>query len=76
MTRAPTLTFFGAVGTVTGSKYLLEANGRRTPIDYGAFQGKEALRRRNWRSLPAYAEGVRSSSEMDDTALGVQENTS
>ena len=46
------LTFLGAVGTVTGSKYLLEADGRRVLIDCGLFQGFKQLRLRNWTPLP------------------------
>jgi metallo-beta-lactamase family protein len=48
----PTLTFLGAAGTVTGSKYLLEAAGERLMIDCGLFQGEKELRLRNWNSLP------------------------
>jgi metallo-beta-lactamase family protein len=42
------LTFLGAAGTVTGSRYLLSANGRRVLIDCGLFQGYKQLRLRNW----------------------------
>ena len=48
----PTLTFLGATGTVTGSKYLLEAGGERLLIDCGLFQGLKELRQRNWNPLP------------------------
>ncbi|HLY59962.1 MAG TPA: MBL fold metallo-hydrolase [Terriglobia bacterium] len=48
----PTLTFLGAAGTVTGSKYLLEAAGERLMIDCGLFQGEKELRLRNWNPLP------------------------
>ncbi len=48
----PTLTFLGATGTVTGSKYLLEAGGERLMIDCGLFQGDKELRLRNWNPLP------------------------
>jgi len=48
----PTLTFLGATGCVTGSKYLVEANGERLMIDCGLFQGGKELRLRNWESLP------------------------
>ncbi len=41
-----TLTFLGATGTVTGSKYLLEAGGERLMIDCGLFQGERELRER------------------------------
>jgi metallo-beta-lactamase family protein len=47
-----TLTFLGATGTVTGSKYLLEAGGERLMIDCGLFQGDKELRLRNWNPLP------------------------
>ena len=47
-----TLTFLGATGTVTGSKYLLEAGGERLLIDCGLFQGEKELRLRNWNPLP------------------------
>lgn len=53
MTRpATTLTFLGATGTVTGSKYLLETNGARVMVDCGLFQGKKPLRQRNRQPLP------------------------
>jgi metallo-beta-lactamase family protein len=42
------ITFYGGVGTVTGSKYLLENNGRRILVDCGLFQGLKELRERNW----------------------------
>ena len=47
-----TLTFLGATGTVTGSKYLLEAGNERLMIDCGLFQGDKELRLRNWNPLP------------------------
>ena len=46
------LTFLGAAGTVTGSKHLLEADGRRILVDCGLFQGLKELRLRNWEPLP------------------------
>ena len=46
------LSFYGAVGTVTGSKYLLEINRRKFLIDCGLFQGFKQLRLRNWATLP------------------------
>lgn len=42
-----TITFLGAVGTVTGSKYLLELEGSRILVDCGLFQGFKQLRLRN-----------------------------
>jgi metallo-beta-lactamase family protein len=46
------LTFLGAARTVTGSKYLLEHNGRRVLFDCGLFQGLKELRLRNWDEFP------------------------
>jgi metallo-beta-lactamase family protein len=46
------LTFLGATETVTGSKYLLEHDGRKYLIDCGLFQGRKELRLRNWEGLP------------------------
>lgn len=46
------LTFLGGVGTVTGSKYLLEADGLKILVDCGLFQGYKQLRLRNWAPLP------------------------
>ena len=42
------LTFLGATETVTGSKFLLETEGKRVLIDCGLFQGPKKLRERNW----------------------------
>lgn len=47
-----TLSFLGGVGTVTGSKYLIEAEGARVLVDCGLFQGFKQLRLRNWAPLP------------------------
>jgi metallo-beta-lactamase family protein len=46
------LTFLGAAGTVTGSKYLLRSGGRSVLVDCGLFQGLKALRLRNWAPPP------------------------
>jgi metallo-beta-lactamase family protein len=45
------ITFLGAAGTVTGSKYLLEAAGKRLLVDCGLFQGSKELQQRNWNPL-------------------------
>src|SRR3546814_9453228 len=49
---SPTLQFLGAAGTVTGSRYLVEANGQRVLVDCGLFQGYKQLRDRNWAPFP------------------------
>jgi metallo-beta-lactamase family protein len=46
------ISFYGGVGTVTGSKYLLESNGCKVLVDCGLFQGLRELRERNWQPLP------------------------
>jgi metallo-beta-lactamase family protein len=53
-----TLTFLGAAGTVTGSRYLLEAGGERLMIDCGLFEGLKELRLRNWSPCPIEAGSV------------------
>ena len=50
------LTFLGATGTVTGSKYILTSEiksggDKRIMIDCGLFQGLKQLRLRNWAAL-------------------------
>ena len=52
------LTFRGATGTVTGSKYLVEHAGRRVLVDCGLFQGLKELRLRNWSALPVGPEAI------------------
>jgi metallo-beta-lactamase family protein len=46
------ITFLGAAGTVTGSKYLVEAGGKKLLVDCGLFQGPRELTDRNWQALP------------------------
>ena len=46
------LTFLGAAGCVTGSKYLVEAAGKKLLVDCGLFQGTNELKDRNWKPLP------------------------
>jgi metallo-beta-lactamase family protein len=46
------ITFLGAAGTVTGSKYLIEAGGKKLLVDCGLFQGGRDLTQRNWDKLP------------------------
>jgi metallo-beta-lactamase family protein len=52
------ITFLGGVGTVTGSKYLMEWEGRSILVDCGLFQGFKQLRLRNWDPLPVDPAGV------------------
>jgi metallo-beta-lactamase family protein len=44
--------FWGGVGTVTGSKYLVQSNNSRVLVDCGLFQGLKELRERNWQEPP------------------------
>jgi metallo-beta-lactamase family protein len=46
------LTFLGAAGCVTGSKYQVEAAGKKLLVDCGLFQGTDDLKQRNWSPLP------------------------
>ncbi|MFP3989750.1 MBL fold metallo-hydrolase [Streptomyces sp. E11-3] len=56
--RPALLTFLGGVGTVTGSKFLVESDHARLLVDCGLFQGFAELRRRNWRHLPCDASDI------------------
>jgi len=42
------ISFHGAAGTVTGSKYLIKVNNRQVLVDCGMFQGRRELRQKNW----------------------------
>ena len=48
-----TITFLGAAGTVTGSKYLVRSKRHAILIDAGMFQGPRVWRERNW-TLPDF----------------------
>lgn len=50
--KKATLTFLGAAGTVTGSKYLLKFRGRQILLEAGLFQGLKEYRLRNWKKPP------------------------
>ena len=52
------LTFLGAAGCVTGSKYLVEAAGKKLLVDCGLFQGTEDLKERNWHPLPVDLDSI------------------
>ncbi|MEK6337392.1 MAG: MBL fold metallo-hydrolase [Acidobacteriota bacterium] len=54
----PTLSFWGAAGTVTGSRYLIETDQARVLVDCGLFQGGRELRERNWQEPPFNAASV------------------
>ena len=47
-----TLEFWGAAGSVTGSKYLIKTDSARVLVDCGMFQGLKELRERNWQPPP------------------------
>ncbi len=44
----PTITFLGAAGTVTGSRFLLTCGETNVLVDAGMFQGLKELRLKNW----------------------------
>jgi metallo-beta-lactamase family protein len=52
------ITFLGAVGTVTGSKFLVESEGTRLLVDCGLYQGLKQLRLRNWIPLELEPDGL------------------
>jgi metallo-beta-lactamase family protein len=56
--KSPTLTFWGAAGTVTGSRFLVETVSSRVLVDAGLYQGPRELRRRNWEEFPVDARSL------------------
>jgi len=52
------LTFLGATGTVTGSRFLITTSAGRLLIDCGMFQGPRSIRRRNWEPFPVPASSI------------------
>ncbi len=46
--NGPLITFLGAAGTVTGSRFLVESGEARVLVDCGLYQGLKELRLRNW----------------------------
>jgi metallo-beta-lactamase family protein len=52
------ITFLGGTGTVTGSKYLVQHDGKKLLVDCGLFQGYKQLRLRNWNPMPVEATDV------------------
>jgi metallo-beta-lactamase family protein len=52
------LTFLGGVGTVTGSKTLVETEEGRVLVDCGLFQGPREIRERNWQPFPVAPERI------------------
>ena len=52
------ITFLGGTGTVTGSKYLVQHDGKKLLIDCGLFQGYKPLRLRNWNPMPIHAADI------------------
>lgn len=45
---SPILTFLGATGTVTGSRFHVESQTTQLLVDAGLYQGRKDLRLRNW----------------------------
>ena len=46
------ISFWGAAGTVTGSRFVVDTAGRRLLLDCGLFQGIKPIRQRNWEPFP------------------------
>lgn len=69
------ITFDGAAQTVTGSKHLIEVNGRKFLLDCGLFQGKRDegyQRNQHFEFDPASIDAVLSSMPTSITAATCQ----
>ncbi|GCD89087.1 MBL fold metallo-hydrolase RNA specificity domain-containing protein [Nocardioides sp. LS1] len=58
MSASPFLTFLGAAGTVTGSRFAVDLGDERVMVDAGLYQGLPDFRRRNWEELPIPASSI------------------
>ncbi|MDO9591277.1 MAG: MBL fold metallo-hydrolase [Microcella sp.] len=58
MTEPMRVQFWGAVGTVTGSRTIVEVDDRRVLVDCGLFQGYKQLRLRNRAAFPVPPESI------------------
>ncbi len=56
--RWPTLVMHGGTRTVTGSRFMVEAGGRKVLVDCGLFQGLRELRARNWTDFPVQPSSI------------------
>lgn len=56
--RTATLRFLGPTRTVTGSRFLIEAEELRLLVDCGLYQGERDLRRRNWAPFPVASDSI------------------
>jgi metallo-beta-lactamase family protein len=54
----PVLTFLGAAGTVTGSRFLVDTPQARVLVDAGLYQGRKELRLRNREPFPVPVETI------------------
>lgn len=45
------LQFWGAMGTVTGSRFRIDGGGTSALVDCGLFQGPKEIRRKNWNEM-------------------------
>ena len=52
------ITFLGATGTVTGSRFLVNHGSGTTLVDCGLFQGPRSMRDRNWEPFPVDPAGI------------------
>jgi metallo-beta-lactamase family protein len=47
-----TITFLGAIDTVTGSRFLVTSSLSKVLVDCGLFQGVKSIRKKNWDPFP------------------------
>jgi metallo-beta-lactamase family protein len=52
------MSFLGAAGTVTGSRFLVDTPVARVLVDCGLYQGLKELRARNWQPFPVPPDSI------------------
>jgi metallo-beta-lactamase family protein len=59
MPKDTSITFYGACGTVTGSRFIVDHGPENLMVDAGLFQGPREIRQMNWDRFPVDPDAIR-----------------